>query len=43
MGSNSDVTFGEVWTTAAWTVVLVSEADPKEGTVGFPAWFNRRK
>jgi len=43
MGSNSDVTFGEVWTTAAWTVVLVSAADAKEGTVGFPAWFNRAK
>ena len=31
MGSNSDVTFGEAWTTAAWAAVLVSEG-------GFPAW-----
>jgi len=37
MGSNSDVSFGEVWTTAAWTVVLVSQPS-KEGAVGFPAW-----
>ena len=37
MGSNSDVSFGEVWTTAAWTVVLVSQPT-KDGAVGFPAW-----
>jgi hypothetical protein len=40
MGSNSDVTFGEVWTTAAWTVVLVG-APSKEGAVGFPALSGR--
>ena len=34
MGSNSDVAFGEVWTTAAWAVVLVT-APSKEGAVGF--------
>ncbi|MEM8882480.1 MAG: DUF6288 domain-containing protein [Planctomycetota bacterium] len=36
MGSNSDVTFGEVWTTAAWTMVLVATPS-KEGAVGYPA------
>jgi hypothetical protein len=36
MGSNSDVSFGEVWTTAAWTVILVATPS-KEGAVGFPA------
>ncbi len=40
MKSNSDVSFGEVWTTAAWTLVLVSEKT-KDGLVGFPAWFGR--
>lgn len=37
MGSNTDVSFGEVWTTAAWTLVLVSQPE-KGGPVGFPAW-----
>ena len=37
MGSNSDVTFGEVWTTAAWAVVLGCE--PEKGRrPGLPAW-----
>lgn len=36
-GSNSDVTFGEVWTTAAWAIVL-SAAPSKDGTTGLPAW-----
>lgn len=37
MGSNSDVTFGEVWTTAAWAIVLA--ADPKENKgAGLPVW-----
>lgn len=38
MGSNSDVSFGEVWTTAAWCCVLVSDAGGKDGFRGFPAW-----
>jgi hypothetical protein len=42
MGSNSDVTFGEVWTTAAWAVVLVSQPT-KDGAVGFPAWSGAKK
>jgi hypothetical protein len=41
MSSNSDVAFGEVWTTAAWTIVLVSEPS-KDGKHGFPAWFGSR-
>jgi len=39
-GSNSDVTFGEVWTTAAWAVAL-SAAPAKDGTGGLPAWCGR--
>lgn len=37
MKSNTDVTFGEVWTTAAWTVVLASEPE-RDGRPGLPAW-----
>lgn len=37
MGSNSDVSFGEVWTTAAWAVVLACEP-VKAGRPGLPAW-----
>jgi hypothetical protein len=37
MASNSDVTFGEVWTTAAWAVVLAC-APEKDGRPGLPAW-----
>ena len=36
MSSNSDVTFGEVWTTASWTIVLACE--PDELMPGLPAW-----
>ena len=41
MKSNSDVTFGEVWTTGAWAMVLVSE-ESKDGKRGFPAWYGRK-
>lgn len=41
MGSNSDVSFGEVWTTAAWTMVLVAETR-RDKSRGFPAWFGVR-
>jgi hypothetical protein len=34
---NSDVNFGEVWTTAAWAVVLACEP-VKGGRPGLPAW-----
>ncbi|MHC5012547.1 MAG: DUF6288 domain-containing protein, partial [Planctomycetota bacterium] len=40
MGSNADVTFGEVWTTAAWTIVLACEGDGEERP-GLPAWMGR--
>jgi Family of unknown function (DUF6288) len=36
MGSNSDVSFGEVWTTASWAVVLASDGQ-KDGLAGLPA------
>jgi hypothetical protein len=38
--SNTDVAFGEVWTTAAWTIVLACEPE-KGGRPGLPAWFGR--
>jgi hypothetical protein len=40
MGSNSDVTFGEVWTTAAWAVVLGCEPVPGSRP-GLPVWLGR--
>jgi len=39
MKSNSDVTFGEVWTTAAWTIILVSD---DAAFPGFPVWTGGR-
>jgi hypothetical protein len=36
MGSNSDVDFGEVWTTAAWAIVLAADGK-KDGLPGLPA------
>ena len=42
MGSNSDVTFGQVWTTAAWAVVLGCEP-VKEGRPGLPFWMGLRR
>lgn len=42
MSSNSDVTFGEIWTTAAWAVIL--GADPKENPKGgLPVWLGKTK
>lgn len=38
--SNTDVTFGDVWTTASWTIVLACEP-VKGGRPGLPAWFGR--
>lgn len=40
MRSNSDVSFGEVWTTAAWAIVLGAEP-VKGGRPGLPAWTGR--
>ena len=40
MGSNSDVSFGEVWTTAAWAIVLGAEPfDGRKG--GLPTWLGQ--
>jgi hypothetical protein len=36
-GSNSDVTFGEVWCTAAWAIALLAPPS-KDGASGLPAW-----
>ncbi len=36
IGSNSDVSFGQVWTTAAWAIVLGCE--PSDDRPGLPAW-----
>jgi hypothetical protein len=36
IGSNSDVSFGQVWTTAAWAIVLGCE--PSDERTGLPAW-----
>jgi hypothetical protein len=36
IGSNSDVSFGQVWTTSAWAVVLGCE--PSDERPGLPAW-----
>jgi len=42
MGSNSDVSFGQVWTTAAWAIVL--GCDPKTTSKGgLPVWLGRTK
>ena len=37
MGSNTDVSFGDVWTTSAWAIVLGGEVDEAHGT-GLPGW-----
>jgi hypothetical protein len=40
MQSNSDVSFGDVWTTAAWTLVLAADG-VKDGRPGLPVWTGR--
>jgi hypothetical protein len=42
MGSNSDVTFGEVWTTAAWAAVLGALPE-KAGRPGLLYWTGRAR
>ena len=37
MGTNSDVSFGDVWTTAAWTIVLACKPE-KKCRPGLPYW-----
>lgn len=41
MSSNSDVSLGEVWTTAAWAIVLGCE--PSKLRPGLPAWMGLSK
>ncbi len=41
-GSNADVGFGEIWTTAAWTIVLACEPE-KAGRPGLPYWMGRAR
>ncbi len=36
MGSNTDVSMGEVWTTASWAIVLGADLGKKKG--GLPGW-----
>ena len=40
MGSNSDVSVGEVWTTACWAIVLGADPAQSRG-VGLPLWCGR--
>ena len=41
LSSNSDVTFGEVWTTAAWAVALGCMPE-KNGRPGLPYWMGMK-
>lgn len=40
MGSNSDVSFGDIWTTAAWSIVLAANGEA-DGLPGLPACTGR--
>jgi hypothetical protein len=40
MGSNSDVSFGDIWTTAAWAIVLAANGEA-DGLPGLPACTGR--
>lgn len=42
MSSNSDVTCGDVWTTACWATVLAADPKAKKGR-GLPGWQGRIK
>jgi len=42
LGSNTDVSFGEVWTTTAWTLVL-SAAPGKSGRPGLPLFLHLKR
>jgi hypothetical protein len=41
MQSNTDVSVGEVWTTASWAIVLGAHGEAGKG--GFPGWCARKK
>jgi hypothetical protein len=36
--TNTDVTFGQVWTTAAWTCILVAPPSKDGKRPGLPGW-----
>jgi hypothetical protein len=40
-GSNGDVSFGEVWSTCAWTLPLVTDPSEDATRPGLPAWSGR--
>ena len=40
MQSNTDVSVGEVWTTASWAIVLGAHGEP--GKAGFVGWCARK-
>jgi hypothetical protein len=40
LGSNSDVSFGDIWTTAAWAIVLAADGQ-SDGLPGLPACTGR--
>lgn len=42
MSSNSDVSFGEIWTTAAWALVLASDSEALK-IPGLPVWMGRHQ
>ena len=42
IGSNADVGFGQVWTTAAWAIVLGCEPE-KGGRPGLPYWLGLKR
>ena len=41
MQSNTDVSVGEVWTTASWAIVLGAHGESGKG--GLPGWCGRRR
>lgn len=44
MGSNSDVTMGQIWSTASWAIVLAADGFANQGEVagGLPGWIGTR-
>jgi hypothetical protein len=44
MGSSSDVTMGQIWSTASWAMVLAADgfSDKKEVVGGLLGWIGKR-
>lgn len=42
MSSNSDVSTGQVWTTACWAIVLAADG-PEKSWTGLPAWTGHKR